>query len=164
MLATDFSHADCAVTPRRLYRLLVIEAGRRYLHIPGVTANPDGPRTVQQIRNLLTDPGDRAADFRFPARDRAGPFTEAPGAVLAGAGSEAVTIPPRSPRANANAERFVLTARTEVTGQMLIYGQRHPRLILAPDEARCNGRRRIRSWERSAAGWPGRGGRSCRLR
>ena len=99
MLATDFSHADCAVTPRRLYRLLVIEAGRRYLHIPGVTANPDGPRTVQQIRNLLTDPGDRAADFRFPARDRAGPFTEAPGAVLAGAGSEAVTIPPRSPRA-----------------------------------------------------------------
>ena len=71
----------------------------RYVYILGVTANPDGRWTVQQIRNLLTHPGDRAADFRFPARDRAGPFTEAPGAVLAGAGSEAVTIPPRSPRA-----------------------------------------------------------------
>ena len=26
------------------------------------------------------------------------------------------------------------------------------------------GRRRIRSWERSAAGWSGRGGQNCRLR
>ena len=71
MLATDFSHADCAVTPRRLYRLLVIEAGRRYLHIPGVTANPDGRWTVQQIRNLIMDLGDRAARLRFLVR--AGP-------------------------------------------------------------------------------------------
>jgi hypothetical protein len=40
-------------------------------------------------------------------------------------------IPPRSPRANAYAERFVLTARTEVTDRMLTFGQRHLRTILA---------------------------------
>ena len=145
MLATDFFHVDCALTLQRLYCLFVIEVGSRYVHILGVTANPDGPWTVQQIRNLLMDLGDRAAGFRFLVRDRAGQFTEAFGAVLADAGIEAVKIPPRSPRANAFAERFVLTARTEVTDRMLIFGRRHLRTILADYEAHYNGRRPHRS-------------------
>jgi putative transposase len=65
--------------------------------------------------------------------------------VLAAAGIQAVKIPPRSPRANAYAERFVLTARTEVTDRMLIFGERHLRSILAEYEAHYNGRRPHRS-------------------
>jgi transposase InsO family protein len=140
-----FFHVDCAATLQRLYCLVVIEAGSRYVHILGVTAHPDGPRATQQIRNLLMHLGDRAADFRFPGRDRAGQFTASFDAALAGAGIEAVQIPPRSPRANACAERFVLTARTEVTDRMLISGERHLRLVLAEYEAHYNGRRPHRS-------------------
>jgi len=129
------------MTLQRLYCLFVIEVGSRYVHILGVTANPDGPWTAQQIRNLLMDLGDRAAGFRFMVRDRAGQFTASFDAVLAGAGIEVVKIPPRSPRANAYAERFVLTAGTEVTDRMLIFGERHLRMILTQYEGHYNGRR-----------------------
>src|SRR5689334_19061129 len=72
-------------------------------------------------------------------RDRAGQFTAAFDAVLASAGIEVVKIPPRSPRANCYAERFVLTARTEVTDRMLIFGERHLRTILAQSEGTTTG-------------------------
>jgi transposase InsO family protein len=147
MLAVDFFHVDCAVTLRRLYCLFIIEVGSRYVHILGVTAYPDGPWTTQQIRNLLMGLGDRAAGFRFLVRDRAGQFTASFDAVLADAGIQAVKIPPRSPRANAYAERFVLTARTEVTDRMLIFGERHLRLVMAEYARHYNGRRPHRSRE-----------------
>ena len=145
MLAVDFFHVDCAVTLQRLYCIFVIEVGSRYVHILGVTAHPDGPWTTQQIRNLLMDLGDCTADFKFLVRDRAGQFTASFDAVLASAGIEAVKIPPRSPRANAYAERFVLTTRTEVTDRMLIISERHLRSVLAGYEAHYNGRRPHRS-------------------
>jgi putative transposase len=141
MLATGFCHVDCAVTLQRLYCLFVIEAGSRYVHILGITANPDGPWTTQQIRNLLLDLADHAASFRFLVRDRAGQFTASFDAALASTGIQAAKIPPRSPRANAHAERFVLTARTEITDRMLIVSERHLRSVLTGYARHYNGQR-----------------------
>jgi putative transposase len=126
MLACDFFRVDCAVTLRRLYVHYVIEVGTRYVHVLGVTARPDGAWTVQQARNLLMDLGERADWFRFLVRDRVGQFTEAFDEVLSGAGIGVVKIPPRSPRANASAERWVGTVRSEVTDRMLIAGAAKP--------------------------------------
>ena len=137
MLATDFFHVDCAVTLQRLYCLFVMDISSRYVHVLGVTANPDGPWTTQQIRNLLMDFGERAAGFRFLIRDRAGQFSASFDAALADAGIEVIKIPPRSPKANAYAERFVLTARTEVTDRMLIFSERHLRIALIGMWVRC---------------------------
>jgi transposase InsO family protein len=141
MLACDFFHVDCALTLQRLYVFFVLEVGSRYVHVLGITTNPDGPWTTQQARNLLMDLGDRAEQFTFLIRDRAGQFTGAFDTVLADAGVTVCKIPPQSPRANAYAERFVLTARSEVTDRMLIFGQRHLHRTLEEYARHYNGRR-----------------------
>jgi transposase InsO family protein len=69
------------------------------------------------------------------------PFTDAFDAVLADVGITVCKIPPRSPRANAYAEWFVLTARSEVTDHMLIFGRRHLRRALGEYARHYNGRR-----------------------
>jgi transposase InsO family protein len=141
MLACDFFHVDCAVTLRRLYVFFVIEVGTRHVHVLGVTAHPEGAWTAQQARNLLMDLGERADRFRFMIRDRAGQFTEAFDAVLGSAGIEVVKIPPRSPKANAYAERWVRAVWPEVTDGILIAGPRHLRGVLDEYVAHYNGHR-----------------------
>jgi hypothetical protein len=84
--------------------------------------------------------GDRAAQFTFLVRDRAGQFT-AFDTVLAEVNIRVVKIPARRPRANCFAERFVRTARTDITDRMPIFGERHLRIVLAFYARHYNGRR-----------------------
>jgi putative transposase len=129
ILTIDFAHVD-TVSLRRLYILVVIEHGRRRVHIAGITAHPTGAWVTQQARNLLMDLGDQAEQFRFLIRDRDSKFTVAFDTVFASADIRIIRTPVRAPRANAIAERWIGTLRRECLDHLLITGPRHLAVVL----------------------------------
>jgi transposase InsO family protein len=129
-LACDFFTVE-TIGLTRLYLMFVIELNHRRVHLAGVTGHPTGAWVAQAARNLLMDLDEQAHRFRFLVRDRDSKFTIAFDAVFAAAGIEAVKIPPRAPRANAYAERWVRTVRTECLDWVLVRNRRHLEHVVA---------------------------------
>ena len=123
----------------------VLEVGTRRVHILGVTRHPTGEWVTQQARTLLLELGAQADAFRILIRDRDTKFTASFDVVFADAGIEILCSPPRAPRANAYAERWIGTVRRECLDRLLIFHDRQLRSVLAEYEAHYNSHRPHRS-------------------
>jgi putative transposase len=127
ILAFDFFTVETLML-RTLYVLFAIELGSRRVNILGVTRNPDSAWVTQQARNLVV--GERLQGIRYVIRDRdakyTGPFDE----VFRTEDVDIVKTPIRAQRANAFAERWVGTVRTECLGWILVLGRRHLEQVL----------------------------------
>ena len=130
LLATDFLTVE-TVGLTRLYVRLVVEVQQRYVHVLGITAHPTGAWVVQQARNLLMGLEEHGHRLRYLIRDRDAKFTGAFDAVFGTAGVEVVKIAPRSPRANAYAERWVRTVRAECRDWTLVWNRRQLYRVLS---------------------------------
>jgi putative transposase len=128
ILATDFACVDTAFL-RRFHVLFVIEVATRRVQLAGITANPTGSWTTQAARNLTMQLGEHHP-FKFLIRDGAGQLTRSFDAALAGSGINAIRTPPRSPQANAYAERWVRTLRHELLDRTIIWNAPQLRSLL----------------------------------
>ncbi len=129
IVATDFFSVD-TVLLRRLYVLFFIELGRRRIWITGVTAHLKGAWVTQQARNVAGDIVDERIDFRFLVRDRDAKYVASFDEVFRSEGAQILRTPFRAPNANAFAERFVRTVRSECLDHLLVVNARHLERIL----------------------------------
>lgn len=129
LLATDFFTVE-TVGLTRLYVLFVVEVQQRAVHLVGITAHPTGAWVAQQAPNLLMDLEKYGHTLRYLIRDRDAKFTAAFDAVFTAAGVDVMKIPPRAPRANAYAERWVRTVRVECLDWTLVWSERQLHRVL----------------------------------
>jgi putative transposase len=127
IVACDFFTVETLFL-RRFYVLFFIEHGTRRVRLGGCTTNPDGNWVTQQARNLSFIGLLERAGFLIRDRDSkySGSFDE----VFRSEGIRIVKTPVRSPKANAIAERFVRTIRTECLDWLLILNRRHLEHVL----------------------------------
>ncbi len=110
IVACDFFTVE-SVFLRRYYVLFFIAHASRRAWLAGCTTNPTGGWVTQQARNFGLDFTDQGA--RFLIRDRDSKYSRSFDEVFRSDGVRTVKTPVRAPKANAIAERFVRTVRSE---------------------------------------------------
>jgi putative transposase len=106
---------------KRIYVLFFISLERQRIELVATTSNPDGVWVTQQARNLFMALDDPDRPFRFLIHDRDSKFSRSFDEVFRSEGIDVI----RTPNANAHAERWVRTIRSECLDRCLILGSRH---------------------------------------
>ncbi len=115
---------------QRIYVLFFLSLATRRLEFIACTANPDGAWVTQQARNLVMQLGEQERRFQLLIHDRDTKFGRAFEDVFRSEGIEVIRTPVRAPNANAFAERWVRTIRSDCLDRILILGRRHLEAVL----------------------------------
>jgi putative transposase len=123
-IACDFFIVE-TLALRRIYVLFFISLATRRLEFVACTVNPDGDWVTQQARNLVMELGEQERRFQLLIHDRDTKFSRAFDEVFRSEGIKVIRTPFRAPNANAFAERWVRTVRTDCLDRIFILGRRH---------------------------------------
>jgi putative transposase len=128
VLACDFLTVETAFL-QRIYVLFFISLATRRIEYIACTAKPDGRWVSQQARNLVMHLGDKQP-FLFLVHDRDTKFSDAFDEVFRTEGIKVIRTPIQAPNANAHAERWVRTVRSDCLDRILILGRHHLEHVL----------------------------------
>ena len=110
--------------------LFFISLDRRRIEFVACTSKPTGAWVAQQARNLLMTLDDRQQPLRFLIHDRDAKFSSGCDHVFQSEGISVIRTPVQAPNANANAERWVGSARRECLDRLLIFSRRQLEHVL----------------------------------
>ena len=128
-LACDFFTVE-TLAFRRIYVLFFISLATRRLEFIACTSSPDGDWVTQQARNLVMQLSHQEHRFRLLIHDRDTKFSRAFDEVFRTEGIGVIRTPVQAPNANAFAERWVRTVRSDCLDRILILGRRHLERVL----------------------------------
>jgi putative transposase len=139
-LACDFFTVE-TLALQRIYVLFFISLATRRLEFIACTPSPDGVWVTQQARNLLMQLGEHERRFQLLIHDRDRKFSRGFDEVFRCEGIEVIRTPIQAPNANAFAERWVRTVRSDCLDRILILGRRHLERVLRVYSNHYNGHR-----------------------
>ena len=125
LAATDFFTVEVwtAVGLVRYHVWFVLRLASRRVTIAGIVPEPNGAWITQTARHRTDGLNGFLNGCRYLIHDRSPLFTKAFEAILQSAGIQAVRLPPRSPKLNAYAERFVRSIKESCLDRMILLGE-----------------------------------------
>ncbi len=121
--ACDF-FTTAVITPAGLityYALFFIHIGSRKVHIAGITPHPNENWMKQIARNVTMTDWGFLEDCRYLIHDRDTKFCKSFRSIIASMGIKPIRLPPRSPKMNSYAERFVRSVKGECLQKMIFF-------------------------------------------
>jgi putative transposase len=150
--------------------LCFIHLGSRKVEMAGMTPHPHAAWMMQRARNVTMEAWGFLAPGQYLRHDRDGKYCPAFQQIIDAAGVKRVPLPPRSPKLNAYAERWVSSVKEACLARLLLCGEASLRQVLTQcvehfhHERNHQGQGHVLLFPASSQNSEGKGSIDCRER